>query len=352
MTDSPSLSHSALSTYRDCQLRYKYERVLQLTPRGGRPSHALRFGSAGHAALAKLYSGATLREVGESVKGAYPADEYPDPLPRYSPGKSQGNFLDALWGYIKGPWQEDQRNWEVLEVETPQMTDGLGEYDHMLILDLIVRDRQDGLVWGVDHKITSKYINDLWNRYELSSQVRMYTAEIKRRYGNCGGFIINGISLRHRSRAYTPRTGPDKGVALPAGDWYAFGRMAYRPDASCLELEAANVRATADDIRRSIATDTWSYNTERCGGGTAWECCCYGICKPGWSWPRDRESIIEYYRRRCGRRVMTTAGMGHCELAPDHDGDCDPTPIDDDDSSLPTIIVAPEEDEYFQAIED
>jgi hypothetical protein len=91
------LSHSAFMSYRDCQLIYRYGRHLGLVPRGAATNHDLLYGSAGHVALAALYSGRTLREVGESFKSAYPADLYPDPLPRNSSGKSQGNFLSALW---------------------------------------------------------------------------------------------------------------------------------------------------------------------------------------------------------------------------------------------------------------
>lgn len=346
-----SLSFSAMQDYRDCELIYKYGRQLGLQLRGGRTSHDLRYGSAGHVALANLYKGETLRTAGESFMTAYPIDDYPDPLPRFAPGKSQQNFLNALWAYIKGQWQEDQRQWEVLSVELPESTEGLGEYDHALVKDLVVRDREDGLVWGVDHKITGSYLDDrFWSRHELSSQVRMYVDDIKRRYGNCGGFIINAISLRHRERAVTPRKGPNKGIRLEAGDWFEFGRMTYRPGRESLELERQNVVTTSDDIRRSIATDTWSYNTARCHGGTDYACPFITICQPGWSWPQNEAQITEYYRQVCGRRIATEMGMGHCALDRDHDGDCD---VDNDNESPPPmIIVAPEDDPYFNAVED
>ena len=344
-----TLSHSALSLYRDCQLRYRYERQLGLTPRAGHASHDLRYGSAGHIALAALYSGDTLKHVGEAFMSAYPVDEYPSPLPRYASGKSQSNFLSALWKYINDAWSVDREQWEVLEVEVPRTTEGMGEYDHVLVLDLVVRDKQDGLVWGVDHKITGGYLDaKFWARHELSSQVRMYTDDIKRRYGSCGGFIINAISLRNRSRAYTPRTGPDAGVQLPAGDWFAFGRMTYRPNNDCLALERENLRITADDIARSIATDRWSYNTARCHGGTAWACPYYQICQPGWSWPRDRETIEEYFRQRCGKRISgVNGGVDHCERDREHDGDCSNEPPE-----AATIMVDAGDSDLFSEVED
>jgi len=344
-------SFSSLSQYRNCQLLYKYGNHLGLVPRGAATNHDLLYGSAGHAALAALYNNEPIRAVGETFMNAYPAGLYPDPLPKYGQGKSQANFLAALWRYINDIWRVDCENWEVLSVERPESTEGLGEYDHLLVLDLVVRDKQDGLVWGIDHKITGSYLSDIWPRYELSSQVRMYTADIKRRYGNCGGFIINAISLRHRSKAYTPRTGADKGKQLPAGDWFAFGRMVYRPNEECLKLEQANVQATTDAMRDSIQRDVWSYNTARCHIGKDYACPFVTICQPGWSWPQDRESILEYYRQRCGQRIIATgATIGHCELNREHDGECSPNAPEE--SPLPQIIVVPENDPYFASIED
>lgn len=340
--DPSQFSHSALSLYRDCGLKYKYERLIRLVPRGRGVNHDLRYGSAGHEALAALYSGASLKDVGNAFKDAYPLNEYPDPLPTFSQGKSQSNFLAALWAYIKTQWQEDQANWEVLEVEQPQASTGLGEYDHMLVLDLIVRDRRDGQVWGVDHKLTGKYIKDIWNKYEHHSQVLMYVDQIRRRFGNCGGFIVNAFSLKHRSRAYTPRTGPEKGIQLPAGDWYSFGRMAYCPSRDLLNIEAANVRATVDHLRHDIEQDSFTYNTGMCFAGTQWECPYYTLCRAGYTWPRDQYAIEEYYRHICHRQI---SGEQRCQMDADHDGECSEYPSPE---STPTnIIVMPQDDPYY-----
>jgi hypothetical protein len=138
-------------------------------------------------------------------------------------------------------------------------------------------------------------------------------------------------------------------MTLPAGDWFKFGRMTYRPGRESLELERANLRATADALRASIATDTWSYNTNHCHPGTDYACPYVTICKPGWSWPQDEDAILEYYRRRCGKRIMGDV-VGHCELEPGHEGECDPEPPEED--AAPTIIIEPEDDPYFQSIED
>jgi hypothetical protein len=345
--DPSQYSHSALSLYRDCQLKYRYERLIHLVPRSGGVSHDLRYGQAGHEALALLYSGAPAKDVGYAFMNAYPADEYPATLPSWGQGKTRQNFLNALWAYINTQYQEDLRQWDVLEVERVQSSEGLGEYDHMLVPDLIVRDRQDGLVWLVDHKITGKYLRDLWSQHEMSSQIRMYVDQVRRRFGQVGGFIINGISLRHRSRAYTPRTGPDRGTQLPAGDWYDFGRMTYLPNEDCLRLERANVRATIDGINHSIATGTWTYNTNRCHGGTMFECPYYQICKPGWSWPRDQYAIEEYYRVVCAKQI---SGEQRCKLDADHEGDCsERAPVE---TALSQIVVEPEDDPYYMNVID
>lgn len=350
--DAADYSHSAQSLYRECQLKCKYERYVHLVPRGRAKNHDLRFGGAAHEALAALYSGAPLTgpgNVADIFKAAYPLDQYPNPLPAKAQGKSAQNFLNALWKYSQTVFKEDMRNWEILEVERPQVTTELGDYNHMVVLDLIVRDREDGLIWGVDHKMTNLYINDLWSwNAPNSSQVRMYVNQIRTRFGQCGGFIINGISLKHRSKAYTPRTGPDRGIQLPAGDWYAFGRMTYNPDRNSLAIEQENVRITIDQMRHSLEHDDWSYNTSRCAAGTDRECPYYTACAAGWTWPRDEEMFLEYYRQVCDRQID---GESRCKRDAGHDGDCDEFPPQDEIRS-DRAIIEPEDDQYYGSVVD
>lgn len=346
--DESLFSHSAQSLYRDCGRKFQLDKLVHLVPRGHRIGHDLRFGSAGHEAMAALYSGAAIKDVGNAFKLAYPVDQYPDPLPSASQGKSQENFLAMLWAYINTQWKEDRENWEVLEVERPQVSEGLGQYDHMLVLDLIVRDKNDGLIYGVDHKFTGKYLKDIWAKYEFHSQIMMYAEQIRRRFGQCAGFVLNAFSLRHRSRAYTPRSGPDEGVQLPAGDWFSFGRMIYTPDANHLAIERVNVMNTIDKIRHDILYDSFTYNTGMCFAGSQWECQYYGLCSAGYTWLRDRYQIEENFKQVCYKQI---SGESRCHRDIDHDGDCDEQ-YDAESSPANIIIVEPEDDPYYMSISD
>ena len=322
--------NSALQCYRDCATRYKFDWELNLVQIGRGESHDVRYGVAFHAAMATLYTGsygaATLQRAWEAFKDAYPADQYPGDLVGVQAGKTQQNAGNALWDYARTTWRQDCIDYEVLEVETQSTPAGQGEYDRTLTLDLVLRDKRSGGVIGVDHKTVGKYLNDeYWSKYEPSSQVRMYAADVKARYGSFAGFVINGFSMMHRDRAYTPRKGPNKGVQLPAGDWFEHARMAYHVNQRKMDAEEANLRATVDQIAASRATNTWSYNTDRCHGNSMFECPYYRICEPAYAWEDDRELIEEWYRVVCGRRV----GNGRCQRDPNHDGDHDATPQPD-----------------------
>lgn len=368
--DESQFSHSSLSLYRDCGIKYKYDKLTHLVPRSHRIGHDLRFGSAGHEAMAALYSGASIKDVGNAFKLAYPVEQYPDPLPSVSQGKTQENFLAMLWAYINTQWKDDCANWEVLEVERPQVSEGLGQYDHMLVLDLIVRDKMSGEILGVDHKFTGKYLKDIWSKYEFHSQVMMYAEQIRRRFGQCSGFIVNAFSLRNRSKAYTPRRGNepnprcgkdtecgnrcnlapnhlgDCSRSLPAGDWFSFGRMLYTPDANHLAIEQRNVQHTIDKIRHDILYDSFTYNTDMCFAGTPWECQYYPLCKSGYTWPRDEYQITENFKQVCYKQI---AGESRCHRDMDHSGDCDEA-YDSESSPANIIIIEPEDDPYYMSI--
>lgn len=310
-------SHSALQLYRLCPLRFKGHYIDYLEPLQAVGRHDLDFGAAWHAGLAIVHRKGSISEAREVFTAAYPESKYPNPLPSYRgsiTGKSFSNGLAALRAY-RDRWEYDDQFHEVLSVEEYERTD-----EHALKLDLVTRDIRDGQVYGWDNKATSSYLNnDYWQRFDPDSQVRFYTDKIKDKYGHCGGFYINAARFYHYSKAYTPRTGPDKGVQKPAGDYVDFARMLFNPNEDCLELERDNRRYWIGRIEHDKFSGVWGYNDQACRQYGR-ECEYLKLCSAGYTWPRDEELILSYYRQQCPKVL----DAGRCQLGLDHEGNCDP----------------------------
>jgi hypothetical protein len=319
-------SYSQISTYAACPLKYKLTYIDQLVPaqEGGR--HDLDFGSAMHEALAIIYSDGSVKQAQQAFAESYPEERYPTELPYWSPGKSFAGGLSAIEQYVEH-WRVEDKYWQVLSVERMTAADD-GEERRLVKLDLVVRDRRDGMVYGADHKITGKYLDSkFWSAFDPHSQIRQYVDRIQKRYGECGGFYVNALSLRHREKAYTPRKGPDKGVQLPAGDWCEFKRMCFNPNREVVEAERDNFSSWVRKIELDRETDSWGYNTDHCVRGPV-VCEYHQMCSAGYQWPRDRELIQSYYRERCIRLARTGE---RCWLQPGHEGEHDSTrPIQQD----------------------
>lgn len=313
-------SHSQLQVYAACPLKYKYRYVDQLMPRVVGDEHDLRYGRAMHAGLAVWYGkDGTLNQAREAFAASYPESEYPAVLPNWSQGKTFQGGLSALKGYVDH-WLDEDGNWEVLTVERSYVDES--ERDRLVKLDLVVRDERDGLVYGVDHKITGKYLDkDYPSQFDPHSQIRQYVKSLQQQYGEVGGFYINALSLKHRSKAYNPSRGPNKGMNLPAGDWYEFKRYTFNPNREAVEAETDNIRAWMGRIELDKETGLWGYNTDQCVRGP-FICDYHKMCSRGYTYPRDMELITDDYRRQC----LRLANNGErCQLEPDHEGEHDPT---------------------------
>lgn len=314
-------SYSRVQTFINCPLKFRYHYIDQLVPNQIASAHDLNFGKAGHAALAVLYGGGTITQAQRTFVSFYPESDYPSPLPHWSPGKSFAGGLAAIRSYADYYEEEDQ-HWEVLSVEDIATAETEEDEQQLVRLDLVVRDRRDGLIYGVDHKWTGKYLDSkFWLGYDPHSQIRQYTDSLQRKYGEVGGFYINAISCRNRSKAYTPRTGPQKGQQLPAGDWHDFKRMLFNPNANAIAAERDSLKAWLARIETAKQTDSWGYNTDHCVRGP-FVCEYHQICSVGYAYPRDADLIETYYHRQC---IQFAANGEQCQLEPGHTGECDST---------------------------
>lgn len=317
-------SHSQVQKYATCPTLYKFRYVDQLVSLAGEPEHDLRFGRAVDAGLTAYYGNGNygdnaVIEAQTAFATSYPQSEYPAVLPYWSPGKTFQNGLNALAAYDEH-WQEDNQYWEVLGLQSSEYTEDT-ESDRLVRIDMVIRDRRDDLVYGVDFKSTGKYLDKDFNaKFDPHSQIRQYVDRLQRKYGAIGGFYIDALSFRHRTKAYTPRSGPEKGQQLPAGDWYAFKRLVFNPNAEAVQAEQANFNSWVRKIESDRETGSWGYNTEQCVRGPL-ICEYYQICSAGYQWPRDEDLIRNYYRQQCIRLV----GGERCQLEPGHEGEHDAT---------------------------
>lgn len=321
-------SHSQLSVYRACALKYYLKYEQKLVPQGPESRHDADYGNAWDAGLTAWYRDGDSGKALEAFAAAYPQSRYPAVLPVNSWGKTFDNGLQGLADYIT-KWQDEDSHWSVLSVQEKQTSvDG----ERTLKLDMVIRDDRDGMVYGIDTKTTASYLdNKYWSRYEPNSQVRMYTDHLNETYGDCGGFIINAASFKHRSRAY-------KGE--PAGDWHSFGRMMFNPNASAIQLERDNFNYWVDRVEADKASGVWGYNDQSCHQYGR-ECEYYSICSAGYSWPRDSDLILEGYRQMCPKVL----DGGRCQLDLGHDGDHDPVVVEVEEFQV-------EEDEVENAVTD
>lgn len=313
-------SYSQIKLYQECPLKYRLRYIDHLVPLSGESEHDLRFGRAIDAALNAYYGGErSVAEAQAAFTNSYPASEYPAALPYWSPGKTFQNGLNALAAYADH-YQDEDQYWDVIAVQSSERIEDV-EDDRLVRLDLVIRDTRDGLIYGVDHKSTVKYLDKDFNaKFDPHSQIRQYVDRLQRKYGECGGFYINALSFRHRTKAYTPRSGPDKGIQLPAGDWYSFKRLCFNPNADAVQAERDNFDSWVRKIESDKASGHWAYNTEQCVRGPL-VCEYHAICSSGYQWPRDADLITAHYRQRCIRLV----GGERCQLDAGHEGEHDAT---------------------------
>ena len=291
----PNYSHSYLSTFRDCPLRCRFQYELRLRKREEEASeHHLRYGRAGHLGLQQIYLGNGLQAAQEVFLCEYSTQLDPNDL-----AKTRANGVAMLEQYVER-WKDEDRKWEVLEVEGwDQAEDGF-----VTKLDLIARNRETDEVFGWDHKIVGgrhKYLSyEYWGQFEPNSQINEYVRRLLERYGSCGGFVINAIGMNHTTRA--SKNGP-------AGFHPRYERQVFNPSPETLKAEVANRAYYIQQVEMARATGAWGYNTNSC-----YNCAYKPICAAGWSWENDQELIEIQYYQRCTK--------GKCVLERGHEGDC------------------------------
>jgi hypothetical protein len=320
-------SYSQISTYASCPTLFKF-RYEDALVQFHESEHDLRFGKAWDAAMNTYYGeGYDIGKVQDAFAAVYPEGDYPAILPSWSQGKSFQSGIDGIEQYAEH-WRVEDEYWRVVSIQSRDNHETDDGDSRTVVLDLVVRDTRDGMIYGVDNKTSGKYLDsDFWLQFDPHSQIRQYVDHLQQKYGECGGFYVNAASFRHRTKAYTPRKGPDKGVQLPAGDWREFKRMCFNPNADAIQMERDNFSSWVRKIEQDRASGHWAYNTQYCKRGPI-ICPYHQICSSGYQWPRDAQLIEAHYQQRCTR---IASNGERCWLKPGHEGEHDPTrPVRED----------------------
>lgn len=291
-------SNSQLQTYKNCPLQWRFYWDLGLRRVDDEVGdHHLRYGAAFDKGLQAYYRGQSWSEIKEAFLNAYPTQLDPSDA-----AKTRENGVIALASYVKR-WHQEDKRWQILEVNT-RKDDELASVQ----IDLVVRDKEQGGIWLVDHKTTGSYLNyRYWERFQPNTQITYYLDTARSVYGEIEGFIINAISFRYRERAY-------KGE--PAGFWCNFERQVFNRNESQLAYERLSRADWIYDLERSRENGFFRTNTDAC-----YRCQFKSICAPGWTWEDDAELINIQYRQACAVKFAN----GYCELDRGHEGDHAPS---------------------------
>lgn len=301
-------SNSYIKRFQECPLACFYHNELKLRKRDdGSESHHMAYSKAMHLGIGHLYANdyhnvdpVRRQELGieaiELFKQAYPIQLNPDDL-----AKTRLNGAGALLKYIQRYHVEDRR-WRVLQVEAMDHQDD----GFVVKLDRVVQDVNTEQIYGVDTKVTGKYLNyDFWKQFEPNSQIIEYTRYVKQKFGFCDGFIIDAVSLRYLQRA--SKNGP-------AGPWFNFERQTFNVNERQMEADLSSRQYWIDRVEHSKATGKWGMNTSQC-----YFCEYRDLCKAGWFYPEDEPLIEINYRRICGR--WSREPLFQCTLDREHEGE-------------------------------
>lgn len=340
-------SNSYINQFAFCPLSAHYKYDIRLRPLED-SQHAAAFSKALHPALESLHVNKDVEKAKQVFTAHYPAQSDVNDHARTLP-----NGLKVL-DFYRTHYQGDPQ-WKTLAAEQMDST----EDGHIVKLDLVVADTRNGDILGVDHKVTSKYLNfAYWNHFNPNSQITQYVRYIKEKYGRCDGFVINAISLtwlnekdkagRWNGRYFDPADKSKPWLAYSERDrryvkYYkqemvaAWGlqisveRQTFNRTPQQIEQDQISRFYWISRIEDAKATGIYGMATDRC-----FLCEYQPICGAGWDWENDAELIRSNYRQVCEKWVPEL--NAHCGLDLNHAGDH--APFQPDPAVSPEFVVA------------
>lgn len=348
-------SYSTLSKFHDCDYKGYLYHIVGLRPREIRQDdHHSLYGIAFAAALETFYKSG-LKNDDHSTRNVLQVFESSFiGLNSSERAKTLENGKIALARYI-AKYSELDKEYEILEVEQGDYTD-----DGLIVHpDLIVRQKSNGNVYGVDHKVSGKYETDggarkgssgylgqdWFAKYENSHQIGIYARYIREKYGQCAGFIINAIGLVWTEKPKLFRIGDDEASAYSN----VIGR---KSETSYQKKNYGGYHLAATGLRVNFARHTFEAGKEQIenveistdgkinqiyraakalelgveilyafpqNDGHCWKCEYSPACRPGYVWPTHSEVIQNHCKLVCNEIVPET--LRPCLHEPGHQGE-------------------------------
>lgn len=171
-----------------CPRKYFWQYVCDLEPK---PAAKAFLGVQGHAALAAHYRGDAqyidvyTRGISAAPVAVREADDY---------AKLAAIWAERLRDY-PGVWAGEDRQFEVVLVPEAEIPLAIGE-GHVLMTraDLIVRRRDNGSLWVMDHKFATRTGSSWWAQFAVDKQGSAYTLAAEQLTGEpVAGWMINAI---------------------------------------------------------------------------------------------------------------------------------------------------------------
>ena len=250
------MDFTRVNTFLTCPEKYRLTYLESLQKiQEDRVDAPRKFGQAIHAGLQRLYTPSmTAQEAHMAFLAVFPEALDPEDMARTPVNGLK--LLDAYRHY----WANQDREWKVLGVEVVDQVE-IGTVEPWEVkLDLIV-DTPNGIM-GVDHKTTARregFTESYWRGFEPNSQVSGYTYYLLKKYGQCSGFLINGLAIGWNQRA---------GKRHPQGFWYEFQRQLFNRSERQLEDWRLRMVGTMTRMRATTALrpeDVWEKNESMCG---------------------------------------------------------------------------------------
>lgn len=196
------LSHSKLDLYKHSERCFYWRYVRHLQPKGDPtvPTHRW-WGDVVHKALERILAGmsvdAAVADLSE--RGDLALIEGFDTKTWHTPERLHQVCSDWLES-----WQDDAERFEVLDQELwtshPVPIEGI-DIRWIAVLDVVLKDKEDGSIYIMDHKTTEKKVGSPWylDQFNTSAQVTAYDWLGHELFGDkYSGLIINAIQSSTR----------------------------------------------------------------------------------------------------------------------------------------------------------
>lgn len=224
----------------------------------------MNFGTAVHLFLENHFLGNKVKNLGS---------QYVEPrdIPRFSL-KALDLFCTS---YLK-KYVEADKEFEVLDIED------VSEFELEGHTFLIKRDgalKLNGNIFGLEHKTTKSISQMYFDKYYMNSQITAQVADVKDKYGQCEGIMLNVGEIKHLKRKPTAKY--DGVEQLDDGTYIAckFERDFINRQECEIEDWKQNTVQWINRIELSKKKNDWPKSTGLWGGSICNSCEYRELCK-------------------------------------------------------------------------